>query len=138
MQTNLNYCVLEISTAAIALLKLMIILSMHPLPRMNVVLDFICMGPVDLPGACQIQQNTRLDRMFGRVLHVESKHTTCASFCYLSNIDIFQYVTQNSSCTRQNTLYFMNLELIPLYTLVLKVCVCINFTLIGQLSSKPG
>ena len=24
---------------------------MHLLPRMNVMLDFICMGPVDLPGA---------------------------------------------------------------------------------------
>ena len=31
-------------------------------------------------------------RVFGRVLHVESKQRTSASFCYLSNIDIFQYV----------------------------------------------
>ena len=36
-------------------------------------------------------------RVFGRVLHVESKHRTRASLCYLSNIDIFQYVTQNST-----------------------------------------
>ena len=40
-------------------------------------------------------------KMFGLVLHVESKHSTCASLCYLYNIhfvDIFQYVTQNSTC----------------------------------------
>ena len=28
--------------------------------------------------------------LFGRVLHVESKHRNCASLCHLSNIDIFQ------------------------------------------------
>ena len=27
--------------------------------RMDVMLDFICMGPVDLPGACQKRQNTK-------------------------------------------------------------------------------
>ena len=34
-----------------------VILPMHLLPRMNVMLDFICMGPVDLPGAQR--QNTK-------------------------------------------------------------------------------
>ena len=40
---------------------------------------------------------------------------------YLHNIDtcIFQYVTQNSTFTRQNTSYFAILELIPMYTLVM-------------------
>ena len=32
---------------------------MRLLPRMNVMLDFICMGPVDLPGARQKRQNTK-------------------------------------------------------------------------------
>ena len=56
---------------------------------------------------------------------------------YLSNIDIFQFVTQNSTCTRQNTLYFIILELIPMYTLVSEVHLCIKFTFIEELSSKP-
>ena len=33
--------------------------SMHLLPRMNVMLDFICMGPADLPGARRKKQNTK-------------------------------------------------------------------------------
>ena len=36
-----------------------------------------------------VTQNTS-GRVFGRVLHVESKHMTSAMFCYFSNIDIFQ------------------------------------------------
>ena len=48
---------------------------------------------------------TRPGRVLDRVLHVESKHWTSVSFCYVSNIDIFQYVTHCSSGTRQNTLY---------------------------------
>ena len=43
--------------------------------------------------------NTLSGRMFNCVLHVESKHRTCASLCYTSNIDIFLYDTHN-------TLYF--------------------------------
>ena len=51
---------------------------------------------------------TRSDiRAFCCVLHVEGKHGTSVSFCYLSHIDIFQYVTQCSRCTRENTLCFM-------------------------------
>ena len=53
-------------------------------------------------------------------------------------LDIFQYVTQNSTCTRQNTLYFIIFELIPMYTLVSDVYECLKETLIRQLSSKPG
>ena len=49
-------------------------------------------------------------------LHVESKHRTCVSLCYLYNI--FQYVTQNGTFTRQNTLSFVILVLIIMYTLV--------------------
>ena len=47
-------------------------------------------------------------------------------------------VTQNSTRRRQNTLYFITFELIPMYTLVSEVHVCIKVTLISQLSSKPG
>ena len=39
--------------------------------------------------------------------HVGSKYRTCKTLCYLNNIDIFQYVTQKSACTRGNTLYFI-------------------------------
>ena len=41
-------------------------------------------------------------RVLGHVLQVERKNTS-ASICYLSNINIFQYVTQYSTCTRQNS-----------------------------------
>ena len=37
----------------------MISLSMHLLPRVNIMLDFICMGPADLPGAHGKRQNTK-------------------------------------------------------------------------------
>ena len=33
---------------------------MHLLPQNNVMLDFICMGPFDLPGARRKRQNTKL------------------------------------------------------------------------------
>ena len=36
---------------------------------------------------------------------------TYTSLCYLQNIHIFQYVTQNSTFTRQITLYFIILVL---------------------------
>ena len=52
------------------------------------------------------KHSTRSGKMFGPVLHVERKHKNCASLCYLSNVDIFQYVTQNSTLTRQNELHF--------------------------------
>ena len=44
-------------------------------------------------------------------------------FLLFSSIDtcIFQYVIHYSTCARQNTLYFNNLELIPMYTLVSEV-----------------
>ena len=52
---------------------------------------------------------TGSDRMFGRVLLLDSKQRTSASFCYLSNIYVFQYVTQcgTCTCTRQNSLNFI-------------------------------
>ena len=59
----------------------------------------------------------RSGRMVDRVLHVESNHMTCASLCYLHNIAIFQYVTQNSTFTRKNTYHFIILELLLMYTL---------------------
>ena len=59
-------------------------------------------------------------------LHVESKRRTWASLCYLYHIDIFKYVTQNSSTfTRHNT-HWIILELIPMNTLVSEVHVCIK------------
>ena len=68
-----------------------------------------------------------------RLLSVKSQ--LCV--CYLYNLDILQCVIQNSTmlCTRQITLYFIILELIPL---VSEVRVCTKVILIGQLSSKPG
>ena len=62
MGTNLNYRVLGTSTAAIFLSNDHSLyaptLYMY-IPRMNVMLDFICMGPVDLPGAHRKRQNTK-------------------------------------------------------------------------------
>ena len=49
-------------------------------------------------------------------LHVESKLMTSALCRYLSNIDIFQYVTQYSTYIRQNTLNFIILGLMPMFT----------------------
>ena len=73
--------------------------------------------------------------MLSRVLHVESKYRYCASLCYMYTIGIFQYVIQNSNYSRENTLYFVILELIPM--LVSEVHVYITVILIVQLSSKP-
>ena len=85
--------------------------------------------------------------VFGRVLHVESKDMTCGSLYYLSNLDILQYVIQNSTppailrlCIAlfavaegwllldigwfalfmytTNTLYFIIHQVIPMYTFV--------------------
>ena len=56
VRTNFIYRVLGTTTAAIFFH--MIILFMHLLPRMNVMLYFICMGPVDLPGARRKRQNS--------------------------------------------------------------------------------
>ena len=65
-------------------------------------------------------QHAKHDQTFYLIwyLHVESKHRTCASLCYLYNIAIFKYVTQNSTFTRQNTLHFIILELIPMCTCI--------------------
>ena len=57
VRTNLNYREQETGTAAILFQK--VIFSMHFLPRMNVMLDFICIGPVYLPGARRKRQNTK-------------------------------------------------------------------------------
>ena len=69
---------------------------------------------------CMLKANTRL---------------VCL-FCYLSDIDISKYVTKYSTCTRPKTLFFIILELIPMYTLVSEVHVCIKVTLKGKLSSS--
>ena len=69
-------------------------------------------------------------------LHVESKHRTGASLCSMYNIAVFQYVIQNSTFTRQNTLHFIILEIIPMYTLVSDVHDCVKAKIV-QLSSKP-
>ena len=57
VRTHLNYRALGTSTATV-------FLSNHHslctyIPRMDVMLDFICMGPVDLPGARRKRQNTK-------------------------------------------------------------------------------
>ena len=51
--------------------------------------------------------STRSGRVFGNIMRVDNKHMASVSLCYLSNIDIFQYVTRCSTCTRQDTLYFI-------------------------------
>ena len=71
-------------------------------------------------------QKTRSGRMFGRVCMLKASTGLVWSLCYLCNIYILysQYVTQNSTFTRQNTLSFVILILIIMYTLVSGVHVC--------------
>ena len=78
-----------------------------------------------------------LSGTFLHILHLESKHRTSVSFCYLFILDIFKYVTYYSTCTIQNALYFILLELILMYTLVSEIHVFIQVILKGQLSWSP-
>ena len=48
----------------------------------------------------------------------------CVSLLFVQHLYIFQYVTQNSTFTRQNTLFFIILVLIIMYTLVSGGHVC--------------
>ena len=58
-------------------------------------------------------------------LHFESKHKNWVSLCYFVQcLYIFQFVTEISTFSRQNKLYFVILVLITMYTLVLGVHVC--------------
>ena len=45
---------------------------------------------------CFKHANTRSGRMLDRVMHVESKHMTCASLCYLHNKAIFRFGAKTS------------------------------------------
>ena len=65
---------------------------------------------------------------------------TCSYFCCLSNIDIhvFQYVPQNSTCTKQNMIYPIILAMMPMYSSASEVQVCIKTTLKGEFSSSPS
>ena len=58
VRTNLNYRK-ALGTSIAAIFFQIIILSMHLLSRMNVMLDFIYMGPVDLPWAHRKWQYTK-------------------------------------------------------------------------------
>ena len=91
---------------------------------------------------------TYLSKSISLYLHVDSNHRTCAIIYRLSSIDTFQYVTlaqsrkyrvmfevkspekitssgkkdwsqQNSTCTTQNALYFIILEIIPMNSTVI-------------------
>ena len=129
----------------------MIILSMHLLSRMDVMLDFICMWSVDLRGARGKRNNTTWIILDHNGAHTRS---SIVVFCilktnkyfnvfllqiYLSNIDVFQYVTQCSTCTRQNTIHSI---VHPAYTneeeIYMYVCTCIKVTLKGELSLIPA
>ena len=59
--------------------------------------------------AFNMQTPDQVARMLGRVLHVESKHITCASLCYLHNIAVFNYVTQTTQDKLRPTSSFSNL-----------------------------
>ena len=78
------------------------------------------------PCACFQRANTRSGRMFGRVCMLEAStglvclFAICTTFTYIK----FQYVTQNSTFTRQNTLSFVIVVLMIIYTLVSGVHVC--------------
>ena len=75
--------------------------------------------------ACFQRANTRSGRMFGRVACRKQAQDLCVSLLFVQHLYIiFQYVTQNSTFTRQNTLSFVFLVLIIMYTLVSGVHVC--------------
>ena len=67
-------------------------------------------------------------------LHVDSKHRTShrtsTSVCFLSKIYLFQDITQSSTCTSQNTLYFILPQIYINVSLVSEVHVneCIKVT----------
>ena len=75
--------------------------------------------------ACFQHANTGSGSMFGLVCMLTAStglvflFAICTIFIY-----IFQYVTQNRTFTRQNTLSFIILVLITMYTLILRVHVC--------------
>ena len=78
-------------------------------------------------------QIPRSGRMFGRVLHVQSKHINGASLCYLYNIDIFSYTNRKiyPIFTKQyiyktKYAYSIILEFIPMYTFASEEHVCIR------------
>ena len=71
--------------------------------------------------------------MFGRV---ESEHSTSASFCYVSNIDTFQYVTQYRTCTDKIRSTSSCFELIQIYTFVSEVQVCLKDTFQARLAQS--
>ena len=149
VRTVLNYRVLGTSTATAFLSKW----SFSPctyIPRMDVMLDFICIGPADLPGgvesykntkwkvlahsgtrthkscACCQHANTRSGRMFGCVCMLETSTGLVCLFAICKIFIIFQYVTQNSTFTRKITLHrhFVILVLVTMNTLVSGVHVC--------------
>ena len=55
VSTNINYHVLVLLPYFFE----MTVPSMHPLPQMNVALTFICMGSVELWGACGKRKNSK-------------------------------------------------------------------------------
>ena len=67
--------------------------------------------------ACFQHANTRSSRMFGRVCMLKASAGLVCLFaiCTIA-ICIFQYVTQNSTFTRQNTLSFIILVLKTMFT----------------------
>ena len=74
--------------------------------------------------ACFQRANTRSGRMFGRVCMLKAS-TLVFFLLFVQHLYIiFQYVTQNSTFTRQNTLSLVILVLIIMFTLVSGVHVC--------------
>ena len=74
---------------------------------------------------CFQHANTRSGGIFGRVCTLKA-NTGRVSLLFVQYRYIFQYVTQNSTFTRQIMLSFIILKLIPMYTLVLEAHVCIK------------
>ena len=90
-----------------------------------------------------IKNSTRSGRMFSRVLHVESKHRTCAVYFIFFYFVQYRYIPicNTIQCTYKTkyryTLYFITLELKLMCTLVSNVHVC-KVIFIGLISLKPG
>ena len=78
---------------------------------------------------CQITDPVECLVVFARLKQTQD---LCVSLLFVQYRYILQYITQNGTFTRQNTLSFIILKLIPVYTLELEVHVCNKVILIDS------
>ena len=85
----------------------MIIHFMHLLTRTNVMHDFICMGPVDLPEARRKRQNIKWKSLAhsGTGTHNLERIFVLYMYCFVLHIGVYLYLT-NSKETHNSCVCF--------------------------------